>query len=65
MKLYAWLLAVLGLCTMVVAVFALTPHKLSSPDCSNQIVIMRGRDGAPMECVCLGGVVASCFEPGR
>jgi len=65
MKLYAWLLAVLGLCAMTAAVFALTPHKLSSSDCGNQIVIMRGRDGAPMECVCLGGVVASCFEPGR
>jgi len=64
MRLYVWLLAVLGLFAMAVAAFVLTPHRLSGPDCSNQIVIIRGRDGAPMECVCLGGVLASCFEPG-
>jgi cbb3-type cytochrome oxidase subunit 3 len=62
MKLYVWFLAVLGLCAMAVAAFVLTPHRRS--DCSNQIVIIRGRDDAPMECVCLGGVLASCFEPG-
>jgi hypothetical protein len=61
---YAFFLAVLGLCAITVAGIALTPHKLSGPGCSNQIVTIKGRDGTPMECVCLGGVVASCFEPG-
>ena len=64
MKLYAWLLAVLGVCALAVAAFALTPHRLSGHGCSNEIVIVRGSGGIPMECVCLGGVLASCFEPG-
>jgi hypothetical protein len=64
MKLYVWILIMLGLLTVVTAAFALAPHKRSLLDCGNRITVLRGNDGAAMLCVCLGGVLASCFEPG-
>jgi hypothetical protein len=34
------------------------------PDCTSQVVIMKGPDGEPVECVCLGGSLSTCFNPG-
>jgi hypothetical protein len=32
--------------------------------CSEHVVIVRGRANQPMECVCINGALASCFSPG-
>jgi hypothetical protein len=34
------------------------------PDCISHIVIVKGPHGRPVECVCVGGTVSSCFDPG-
>lgn len=31
--------------------------------CPDQVLIVRGRSG-PIECICLDGVLATCFDPG-
>jgi hypothetical protein len=64
MKLYVGILIVLSLLLVLTTAFALVPHRRPSLDCGNSITAIRGRDGAAMECVCIGGVLASCFEPG-
>jgi hypothetical protein len=28
------------------------------------VVIVRGRGGAPLECLCVNGVLSACFAPG-
>ena len=42
----------------------LAPHKRPAPDCAGRVVMIRGPHGEPMECVCVQGVLATCFEPG-
>jgi len=32
--------------------------------CSGRIVIMRAPRGEPLECVCVEGVLSTCFSPG-
>jgi hypothetical protein len=64
MKLYVWILVVLGFLVAAGAEFALSRHSLSSPDCRNQVIIMKDKTGTDMECVCVGGALASCFRPG-
>jgi hypothetical protein len=64
MKLYVWILVVLALLVAVDADFALSRHALSSSDCRNRVIIMEDKTGADMECVCVGGALASCFRPG-
>jgi hypothetical protein len=34
------------------------------PQCSARIVIVPTPRGAPLECVCDAGVLATCFSPG-
>ena len=63
MKLYMWILIVLSTLTVLTTALVLA-HRPSALDCGNSITVIRGKDGAPMECVCVGGVLASCFEPG-
>jgi len=51
----------------VVLVFALNvarPHKRPSFDCTNQVLVLKGPHGEPLECVCQAGAVSSCFHPG-
>ena len=63
MRLYVWILIVLSSLTVLTTALVLV-HRPSALDCGNRITVIRGQDGAPMECVCVGGVLASCFEPG-
>jgi hypothetical protein len=63
MKLYVWIL-VLALLATVGAGFALSRHAISGPDCRNSIIMMKDKSGADLECVCVGGALASCFKPG-
>jgi len=64
MKLYAWIVVVLSLLVAAGAGFALSRHSLSSPDCRNSVIITKDKTGADMECVCVGGALASCSGPG-
>jgi len=34
------------------------------PDCKGQVMMLRGPHGEAIECVCAGGVMATCFTPG-
>jgi hypothetical protein len=33
-------------------------------DCDGRVMIVRGPDGQPRECICQAGVLATCFDPG-
>ena len=33
-------------------------------DCTSRILTLKGRDGRPIECVCLDGALSTCFDPG-
>ena len=37
---------------------------LLQPACTTGVVITEGPHGEKIECVCVGGVQAACFEPG-
>ena len=54
------LLAVLG----VVLGMSLMQRAEAPPDCTDRVVIMRGPDGQPLECVCIAGALSTCFSPG-
>jgi hypothetical protein len=34
------------------------------PDCTSRVIISRGPHGEPVECVCVGGTISTCFDPG-
>ena len=63
MKLFALILAGLGLLAILLAV-ALTPRRGAPPECTGRIIMGKGPTGEPIECVCLGGTVSTCFAPG-
>jgi hypothetical protein len=64
MKRYAWILVVVGILAIVGTAFQLAPHRVPERTCPSRIVITKSKDGAPLECVCEGGVLTSCFGPG-
>jgi hypothetical protein len=64
MKLLAGLIAALALLAMVLAVPVLTRRPASTPDCSGRVVILRKPSGEAIECVCVNGVLETCFNPG-
>ena len=64
MKRYGWILIVAGILAIVGAALQLAPHRMPKRTCPSRIVMTRGKDGAPVECVCEGGVLTSCFGPG-
>jgi hypothetical protein len=64
MKRYGWILIVAGILAIVGAALQLAPHRMPERTCPSRIVMTRGKDGAPVECVCEGGVLTSCFGPG-
>jgi hypothetical protein len=58
---------ILGLLFVVAALLAvpLIAHRARPwPDCISQVVIAKGPDGRTVECVCVGGTVSACFDPG-
>lgn len=63
MKLFIGLIATLGLVVLVLAVF-LVARPTPSAGCTGRIVIVKGADGEPLECVCAEGALATCFKPG-
>ena len=39
-------------------------RKQAAPDCTNRVVMIKGPHGEPIECVCVGGTLSTCFSPG-
>jgi hypothetical protein len=64
MKAYVWILAVLLILCVLLGVQVLTLAKHPGSDCNGRVVIVRGPDGEPLECVCQAGILAACFKPG-
>jgi hypothetical protein len=63
MKYLAAALAVVVL-GILVAVSLLALRTRGGVECPGTVVIVRGRGGQPFECVCVDGVLATCFESG-
>lgn len=59
-------LVMLGLVLLaaVLAVPIMTRAPGPAPDCTGRIVILKKPNGEPVECVCVRGVLESCFNPG-
>jgi len=64
MKIYAWVVIVLICLAVASAAGAFASHRLHR-DCRVRIDTAVDEVGSPIECVCLGGVVASCYEAPR
>jgi hypothetical protein len=50
--------------TLLVAALALASGRFIRPSCTTGVTITEGLHGEKIECVCIGGVHATCFEPG-
>ena len=55
---------VLAVILLAVAVFVLQLRGHGVAQCPDRVVILRGRTGTPLECICIDGVLVSCFQPG-
>jgi hypothetical protein len=64
MKLLAGLIVALALLAVLLAVPVMKRRTSAAPDCSGRVVILRKPSGEPVECVCVDGVLATCFNPG-
>ena len=63
MKLFWYVL--IGLMLMVtVLALRVTWRKAPAADCTSSVVIVRGPHGEAVECVCVGGTISTCFDPG-
>ena len=63
MKTFWWVLAGLAVLVVVLAVQVMG-RTGPSPGCTSSVVIGRGPHGEPIECVCVEGVISTCFDPG-
>lgn len=64
MKLLAGVLTGLLVLAALMAVSVVTRRMPQGSDCTERIVILRGPHGQPVECVCIEGALATCFNPG-
>jgi hypothetical protein len=56
---------VIAVCAVLVLVAALVALQLARhPACVGRIVIIAGPGGTQLECVCEGGRIGACFDPG-
>jgi len=62
-KPFWWILTGLVLLVIVLSVPVMWWTQ-ASPDCTSTVVIVRGPHGEPVECVCVGGTLSTCFDPG-
>jgi hypothetical protein len=62
-KTFWWIPMGLLVLAMVLAMYVFGRTR-PSPDCTSSVVIARGPHGQPVECVCVDGVIAACFQPG-
>ncbi len=63
MKILGWVLGGLLLLVMVLAMQVMGRSR-AVPGCTSSVVIGRGLHGEPVECVCVEGVISTCFDPG-
>lgn len=63
MKTFWWLVAGLAVLVAVLAVQVMGRTR-PSPGCSSSVVSGRGPHGEPVLCVCVNGVMSTCFDPG-
>ena len=63
MKIFWCVMAGLVLLGGVLAL-RVTGRPRPSPDCASSVVIVHGPHGEAVECVCIGGTVSTCFDPG-
>ena len=64
MKPFWLVLTVLFALAGALAVVVVPPRTRLPSDCTSRVVIGRGARGEPVECVCLGGRLSTCFDPG-
>ena len=64
MRHLAMLLLVLVVLAATLAGLVLARTKQPPADCASRVVIAQGRHGEPVECVCIGGRLSTCFDPG-
>ena len=57
-------MAILSAVGLVAAASLLPRRAPRGVECSSSVVIVRGRSGEPLECVCSEGVLTACFAPG-
>jgi hypothetical protein len=62
-KPFWWILTGLVLLVVVLSVPVMWRPR-PSRDCTSNVVIVRGPHSEPVECVCVGGTVSTCFDPG-
>ena len=60
----AWILLVLVGLALLLSVPVIGRWAQRSPECTGKIVTYTGPHGQPVECVCLDGTLATCFDPG-
>ena len=63
MKTLGWVLTGLVLLVVVLAMQVMGRTR-SMSGCTSSVVIGRGPRGEPVECICVEGVVSTCFDPG-
>jgi hypothetical protein len=61
---YLAAVVILAFVGVAVAAWLLFMHAERGVPCPDRVVILRGRGGAPVECVCVDGALATCFAPG-
>ena len=64
MKQTVWILAVLLVLAMLFAVPVVAHRSQRWPDCTGKIVTVLGPRGESVECVCVAGILATCFDSG-
>jgi hypothetical protein len=64
MKQFAVILAVLLLLAVLLAAPLIAVRREPSPDCAGRVVMVHGARGERLECVCIGGTLSTCFNPG-
>jgi hypothetical protein len=64
MRLLGGILAFLIALAILLAVPLVTRRRQPVSDCTSQVVIVKGPHGEPVECVCIGGTLSTCFNPG-
>ncbi len=65
MKHLVVILALLVIVVLLLAVKVVSPHRQPEPRCAaGQVLMLSGRHGEPIECVCQSGALSACFQPG-
>ncbi|HEV3349978.1 MAG TPA: hypothetical protein VHC93_23010 [Methylomirabilota bacterium] len=63
MKVFWCVMAGLVVLTLLLAL-RVTGRPRAAADCTSSVVIVHGRHGEAVECVCVNGAISTCFAPG-